>query len=406
MKKNRIVPLIGLFTGLAWVSSTAWAEPRVVERHVADRATEAADIRIVQVLEGIEHGWAVAWLPDGRMLVSERPGGLVLVDGDSAVRLEGLPNIHSDEDQLTAPEGGSQSGLLDVVVHPDYEQNGWIYFTYSSPGDPDAVTDGSSAGTGPALARARLNDEGTALVDLETLYALMPRTNPGRHYGSRIAFPGDGTVLMTIGDRGLRYPAQDLTNAIGSIIRLNEDGGAVEDNPFVGVAPGNLRPEIFSFGHRNNQGLAIHPNTGEVWASGHGPSGGDMLYRVLPGHNYGWPHVAYGTEYSSDEMIGIGRSAAGVTAPDFIWEESSAPSGLSVYNGDAFPDWQGQLFAGMLLLEEVHRVTFDEGEVASVEPILSGEVGRIRDVRQGPDGLLYVVTDESESGVYRIEPAG
>ncbi len=393
-----------LSAGLMLTAAQA-SEPTVVERHVADRSTDEADIRIVQVLEGIEHAWAVAWLPGGRMLVTERPGGLVLVDGDSAVRLEGLPPVFSDEDQLTAPEGGSQSGLLDVVVHPDYEDNGWIYFTYSSPGDPDSVTDGSDYGTSPALARARLNEDGTALEDLETIYALMPRTNPGRHYGSRIAFPGDGTVFMTIGDRGLRYPSQDLTNAIGTVIRLNEDGGAVSDNPFVGMPPGNLRPEIFSYGHRNNQGLVIHPETGAIWTTEHGPSGGDLLHRIEAGNNYGWPQVAFGTEYRTGEQVGIGRSAPGVTEPAYVWEESSAPSGLEVYTGDAFPAWQGQLFAGMLVIEELHRVVLDGNTVVGVEPVISGEVGRIREVRQGPDGLLYVATDESESGVYRIEPA-
>jgi aldose sugar dehydrogenase len=400
--KIRIV--IAAFFCVGMVMAQA-SEPRVVERQVADRSTDLAEVRIVQVLEGIEHAWAVAWLPDGRMLVSERPGGLVLVDGDSAVRLDGLPPVFSDEDQKTAPQGGSQSGLLDVVVHPDYESNGWIYFTYSSPGDPDSVTDGSDRGTSPALARARINEDGTALEDLETIYALMPRTNPGRHYGSRIAFPGDGTVFMTIGDRGLRYPSQDLTNAIGTVIRLNEDGGAVSDNPFVEMPPGNLRPEIFSYGHRNNQGLVIHPETGDIWTTEHGPSGGDLLHRIEAGNNYGWPQVAFGTEYRTGEQVGIGRSAPGVTEPVHVWEESSAPSGLEVYTGDAFPAWRGQLFAGMLVIEELHRIVLDGDSVASVEPVISGEVGRIRDVRQGPDGLLYVVTDESEAGVYRIEPA-
>jgi len=404
--KNMIKNIkVGVVSGLMLASAAAAAEPRVVERHVADRSTDEAEIRIVQVLAGVRHPWAVAWLPDGRMLVSERGGNLLLVDGDSVVSLEGLPPIHAQEDQRTAPEGGSQAGLLDVVVHPDFADNGWIYFTYSSPGDPDSVTDGSDRGTSPALARARLNDEGTALVDLETLYAVMPRTNPGRHYGSRIVFLGDGTLLMTIGDRGLRYPAQDLTNPIGSVIRLNEDGGAPADNPFVGQAPGNLRPEIFSFGHRNNQGLAINPLTGEVWATGHGPNGGDLLYRIEAGANFGWPHVSFGTEYRTDEKIGIGRSAPGVTPPAHVWEESHAPSGLAFFHGDAFPAWQGQLFAGMLLVEEVHRIVLDGTEVVSVEPIISGEVGRIRDVRQGPDGFLYVVTDQADGGVYRIEPA-
>lgn len=405
MKRSISLFAASLLGGMVMASSTLSAEPAVIDRHVADRSTEQAELRIVQILEGIQHGWAVAWLPDGRMLVTERPAGLVLVDGERAVRLDGLPPIHSDEDQLTAPQGGSQSGLMDVAVHPDFADNGWIYFTYSSPGDPDSVTDGSDRGTGPALARARINSDGNALEDLETIYALMPRTNPGRHYGSRIAFMDDGSLLMTIGDRGLRYPSQDLTNAIGSIIRLNDDGGAVESNPFVNLPPGNLRPEIFSYGHRNNQGLAIDAVTGEIWTTEHGPSGGDLLHRVQAGHNYGWPHVAFGAEYRTDEKIGIGESAPGITPPVHVWRESKGPSGLAVYRGDVFADWQGNLFAGHLLAEEVHRIVLDNGSVTTVEPIISGEVGRIRDVRQGPDGFLYVVTDEQESGVFRIEPA-
>ncbi|MGY6553570.1 MAG: PQQ-dependent sugar dehydrogenase [Wenzhouxiangella sp.] len=390
---------------MAATSLSLSAEPRVVERHVADRSTAEAEIRIVQVLEGVTHPWAMAWLPDGRMLVSERPGNLLLIDGDSVVALEGLPPIHAQEDQRTAPQGGSQGGLLDVVVHPDFASNGWIYFTYSSPGDPDNVTNDSRFGTSTALARARLNDEGTALIDLEALYAVQPRTNPRRHYGSRIAFPGDGTVLMTIGDRGLRYPSQDLTNPIGSVIRLNEDGGAAAGNPFIGVAPGNLRPEIFSFGHRNNQGLAINPATGDIWATDHGAAGGDLLYRIEAGANFGWPHVTFSTEYRTNEKIGIGHSAPGVTAPAHVWEESHGPSGLTFFNGDAFPAWQGQLFAGMLLAEEVHRIVLDGHEVVSIEPIISGEVGRIRDVRQGPDGNLWIATDQTDGGIFRIEPA-
>lgn len=401
---GRITRIASLLAIAAAVPS-ALAQPQLVENEVATRQTQEAEIRIVQVVEGLEHPWAIAWLPDGRMLVSERPGRLLLIDDERVVPLDGVPGVHSDEDQLTAPQGGSQSGLLDVVVHPDYANNGWIYMTYSSPGDPDAVTDGSRVGTAPALARARLDDAGTALVDLETVYVVAPRTNPGRHYGSRIAFPGDGTVLMSIGDRGLRAPSQDLTNAIGSIVRLQEDGGAAEDNPFVGAAPGNLRPEIYSYGHRNPQGLVIDPD-GTIWATEHGPSGGDLLHRIGQGNNYGWPQIAFGREYRTGERVGLGTSAPGITPPVHVWERSSAPSGLAFYTGDAFPAWQGQLFAGQLLIEELHRIVLADGRAERVEAVISGEIGRIRDVRQGPDGLLYVVTDEASGGVYRIEPAG
>jgi aldose sugar dehydrogenase len=375
----------------------------VIEENL--RSEEAA-FRVVQVVSGLEHAWAVDWLPDGRMLATERIGKMHLIDGDSVTELSGLPLIDADEDQRTPPEGGNQGGLLDVAVHPEYANNGWIYFTFSSPGDDDAVWGDDDRGTGTALARARLDEEGSRLVDLEVLYVQAPRSNPGRHYGSRIVFPGDGTVLFSIGDRGLRAPAQDLTHPAGSMIRLYEEGGAHEGNPFVGAFPGNLRPEIFSFGHRNNQGLTIDPQTGEIWATDHGPSGGDLLYRVERGKNYGWPQVARGTEYSTGQRIGLGPEAPGVEKPAFWWENSKAPSGLTFYQGTEFSGWNGNLFAGFLLAEHVSRLVIENGEVVHEEILLEGLVGRIRDVRQGPDGMLYVVTDESNSGIFRLEPVG
>lgn len=382
----------------------ACAEPRAEGETVVERVeTDAATFRVVQVVGGLEHPWGLAWLPDGRMLVTERGGRLNLIDDNGVRELSGLPPVFADDDQRIPQEGGKQSGLLDVVVHPDYADNGWIYFTYSSPGDPDAVTDGSGSGTAPALARARLNDDSTGLTDVETLYVAAPRTNPGRHYGSRIVFPGDGTVFMSVGDRGVRHVSQDLTHPGGSILRLRDAGGAPDDNPFVGVAPGNLRPEIWSFGHRNNQGLVMHPDTGTLWATDHGPAGGDLLYRVERGANYGWPQVAFGLEYSTGEPVGIGESAPGVTAPAHVWEASSAPSGLAVYTGDEFPGWRGNLFAGFLARQALHRVVLDGDEVAEVETVLDGQVGRIRDVRQGPDGRLYLLTDQADGGVFRIE---
>jgi aldose sugar dehydrogenase len=405
--KNTLMILL-FFLGAAFIligGTKGHAQPRVVDNEIEQVNTEHVNLRVVQVIEGLEHPWAIAWLPDGRMLVSERPGRLHLVDGENITQIEGLPKIHHDEDQLTAPEGGRQGGLLDVAVHPDYENNGWIYFTYSSPGDDDSVADpGEDVGTGTALARGRLNDQGTAFTDIETIYSTIPRTEPGRHYGSRIVFPDDASVMFSIGDRGLRYPSQDLTNPAGSMIRLRDDGGAHPENPFIGVAPGNLRPEIYSYGHRNNQGLVVNPQDGEIWTTEHGPQGGDLLHRVEEGANYGWPQVAYGVEYSTGEHIGIGREAPGVQKPVYVWEEAMAPSGLTFYYGDQFPEWQGNLFAGSLLKQEVYRLELDNGQVVHQEPILTRVVGRIRDVREGPDGFIYVATDEGDGGIYRIEP--
>jgi len=377
------------------------ARVSLTERVVAERMeSEAGAYRVVQVAGGLLHPWGFSWLPDGRMLVTERPGNLLLLDGDRVTRVEGLPAINPDDDE--SDPGGTQGGLLDLVLHPDHASNGWIYFTYSSPGDGDGLE--ADRGTGTALARARLSPDGSRLVDLETIYAQSPRHEPGRHYGSRIVFPGDGTVVFSIGERGLRWPSQDLQDPGGSMIRLNEDGGAYEGNPFVGREPGNLRPEIHSFGHRNNQAMAIHPVTGELWTAEHGPRGGDLLHVVERGANYGWPMVSFGVEYSTGEPIGIGQRAPGVTAPLYVWTESMAPSGMAFFEGAAFPGWTGNLFVGSLAREQLHRLVLDGQRVVRDEVLLDGTVGRIRDVRQGPDGLLYVATDDSDGGIYRLEP--
>lgn len=376
------------------------------ESVASDVGSEEATFTITQVVSGLEHPWAVAWLPDGRMLVTERPGRLHLIDDDEVIELSNLPKIDTDEDQLSAPEGGNQGGLLDVAVHPDYENNGWIYFTYSSPGDPRAFsTYEPDYGTGLAVDRARIDADNGELTDVETIYSQVPRTHPGAHYGSRIVFPGNGEIIFSIGDRNVQNLPQDLTNPGGKIIRLLEEGGAHPDNPFVGVEPGNLRPEIFSFGHRNNQGLTLHPETGDLWAVDHGPNGGDLLYQVKEGANYGWPMVAHGTEYTTDVHIGIGTDAPGVEKPTHVWEDSLAPSGMVFYTGDDVIEWQNNLFVGSLYREQLHRLVLDENnEVVHEEVLLDDQIGRIRDVRQGPDGMLYVVTDEEDGGVYRLEP--
>ena len=394
-----------LFTFLT-LSQEGVTQVNVINETVIENTeTKEAKVKVTKVVEGLEHPWAVNWLPDGKMIVTERPGKMYLIDisEGKVTELKGLPKIDTDEDQLSAPDGGNQGGLMDVVPHPDYSSNGWIYFTYSSPGDDDAVTGDYDYATGTALARAKLDDG--ELVEVETLYAQVPRTNPGRHYGSRIIFPGDGTVLFSIGDRGLRWPSQDLTDPAGSIIRLKEDGGAVEDNPFVDMVPGNLRPEIYSYGHRNNQGLAIDSRTGNIWTTEHGPNGGDLLHLIEKGGNYGWPQVAFGKEYSTREKIGIGKEAPGVKPPKHIWKESMAPSGLSFYHQGNIPAWEGQLFTGSLYREAIYRIKIDGDEASREEELFKEEIGRIRDVRQGPDGNLYVVTDEGNGGVFRIESA-
>ncbi|MCC5915186.1 MAG: PQQ-dependent sugar dehydrogenase [Balneolaceae bacterium] len=402
MKKT--YKIVTILTALA-LGLVSFGEAQEVVEHVVEDGIESekATLKIVQIVEDVEHPWAVNFLPGGQMLVTERPGRLLLVDGDEVRSIENLPKIDTDEDQLTAPEGGNQGGLLDVVPHPDYEDNGWIYFTFSSPGDDDSSFGDDGYATGTALARAQIDYDEAELVNLEVLYVQSPSTEPGRHYGSRIVFPDDGTVIFSIGDRGIRKPSQDLTDPGGSMIRLNEDGGAYEGNPFVHMAPGNMRPEIYSYGHRNNQGLAIDPQSGQIWTTEHGPYGGDLVHLIEEGANYGWPQVTHGAEYSTDAPVGIGNEAPGVTQPKHVWEESMAPSGLAFYHYGEASDWNGNLFAGSLYKQQLHRLEIEAGEVVHDEVLITEEIGRVRDVRMGPDGHLYLVTDHSDGGVYRLE---
>jgi glucose/arabinose dehydrogenase len=396
----KIIILTWVLSGIIPQAKSQSVINKIVEENIN---SEETSFRVVQLIEGLEHPWALAWLEDGSMLITERPGRLLHIEGEKITSINNLPKIDTDEDQKTAPDGGNQGGLLDVVTHPDYKSNGWIYFTFSSPGDDDSNFSDDDYATGTALGRARLSAKKDALEDLEILYTQIPRTEPGRHYGSRIVFPGDGTVLFSIGDRGIRYPSQDLTDPAGSIIRLKEDGDAPMDNPFVNVAPGNLRPEIFSFGHRNNQGMAIRPN-GQIWSSEHGPSGGDKLHLIQKGKNYGWPQVSQGVEYSSEAKIGIGTEAPGVEQPKHIWKESMAPSGLAFHIDGRIEAWNGNLFAGSLYEKQLHRLVLEGDEVVHDEVLLTEKIGRIRDVRIGPDGLLYMLTDHSDGGLFRIEP--
>lgn len=355
----------------------------MAETVVADELhSEYETIRVVEVVGDLSHPWSMAFLADERMLVTERAGRLLLVENGTTLEVGGVPAVHSH----------NQGGLLDVVLHPDYADTGWIYLTYSK-GDAD--------GTVTALARGRL--DGDELVDVEDLFEANIAHAPGRHYGSRIAFKADGTLLLTIGDRGLRHPAQDLTDHTGSIIRLHDDGSIPDDNPFTGNIA--AMPEIWSYGHRNPQGLFVHPVTGQVWSNEHGPRAGDELNLIEPGKNYGWPVATKGLEYDTQEQVGIGRSLAGMEDPIRDWSPALAPSGFAVYTGDQFEHWQGDFFVGSLLRRHLVRVVMVGHEVLHEEELLRDEIGRIRDVRGGPDGFLYVLTDEDPGGVYRLEPA-
>ena len=352
---------------------------------VLERVESAEEtFRVVKTVGGLTNPWAVAWLPDGRKLITERPGRMVLVDGDSTITLSGMPEVWAQ----------NQGGLLDVRVPPNYEETGWIYFTYS-------MKEGSKGGT--VLARARL--DGSSLTDVEEMYRQTPFLEPDYHFGSRIAFADDGTLYVTMGERGQRRERTvDIptpTTSVGTTVRLNMDGSIPDDNPCVGTDEG--RAEVYSYGHRNQQGMAIHPETGAVWQHEHGPHGGDELNLIEAAANYGWPDVSYGDTYRNQEPIG-GTEAPGVTNPVKYWDPSPAFSGMAFYTGDKFPNWKNDLFMGALAHLMALRVELDGERVAQQEELLRGELGRIRDVATGPDGYLYLLTDATEGGLYRLEP--
>ena len=345
--------------------------------------TESGPVRIHIVAQGLEHPWGLAFLPDGRMLVTERPGRLRIVEPDGSISppLSGLPKITAR----------GQGGLLDVALHPDFEDNGLVYLTYSAQG---------RSGVGTEVARARL--EGNALVATEVVFRAMPKGRGGRHFGSRLVFHPDGSLFVTLGDRGDRPRAQRLDDHAGSVIRVDDNGAIPPDNPF--VERGGVKPEIFSFGNRNVQGAAMHPVTGELWAHEHGPQGGDELNVIRAGVNYGWPVITYGVNYGIGTRIGEGTRKEGMAQPLHHWVPSIAPSGMAFYTADRFPEWRGNLFIGSLKFRQLVRLELRDEQVVHEERMLQDALGRIRDVRQGPDGYLYLLTDESNGVIARLEP--
>jgi len=346
------------------------------ERIVSDQAS----FQLVRVADGLRNPWGMAFLPDNGILITERPGQLRIWRDGRLSAVSGLPEIYAS----------GQGGLLDIAVHPDFERNGLVYFTCSVSGP---------GGAGTALYRARL--EGTSLRGGEELYRLPRLTGTRVHFGSRIVFAPDGTLYMSIGDRGDRTRAQRLDDAAGSTLRLNDDGSIPQDNPFADRR--NALPEIYSYGHRNAQGMAVHPETGRIWQHEHGPKGGDEVNIIKPGANYGWPQVSFGEEYRGGS-IGTGTEAPGIEAPLIHWIPSIAPSGMIFYAGDLFPEWRGDLFIGALAGMHLRRLELDGDRIVSQEVLLDRKIGRIRDVRQGPDGHLWLLTDASNGVLYRLEP--
>ena len=342
-------------------------------------------VGVERVAEGLEHPWALEFLPDGRILVTERPGRLRIVgkDGELSRPLVGVPKVQAQ----------GQGGLLDVAIDPKFEENRLVYLSYAEPG---------AGGAGTAVARGRLGEG--RLEEVQVIYRQQPKVEGSGHFGSRLVFARDGKLFVTQGDRqGYREQAQDLGSGIGKLVRINTDGSIPDDNPFVGRS--GARPEIYSLGHRSMQAAALHPETGRLWTVEHGARGGDELNQPEAGKNYGWPVITYGRDYSG-ASIGEGTAREGMEQPVYYWDPVIAPSGAVWYTGDRYPGWNESLFIGSMQPGALVRLTVEDGRVTGEERYL-GELGaRIRDVQQGPDGLLYLVTDESDGRVLRVVPKG
>jgi len=339
----------------------------------------------VQVLrEHLQHPWSLQFLPDGRLLVSERTGQLLLLsaDGELLTRIGGLPAIRVE----------GQGGLLDVALDPAFAVNQRLFLAFAAGPDRNRL--------GTEVASARLQND--RLVDLRMLFLAKPKSGGGRHFGGRLQVDGE-FLYITLGERGQREHAQELNDHAGSVIRLHLDGSVPENNPFVGKQ--EARAEIFTYGHRNVQGIAKHPTTGQIWTHEHGPQGGDEINILQAGHNYGWPVITYGVNYGIGTQIGVGTHKAGMDQPLYYWDPSIAPSGMSFYTGERFPGWQGNLFVGSLKFQLLVRLTLRDGKVVGEERLLERVLGRIRDVRQGPDGLLYLLTDSPDGLLVRLAPA-
>jgi glucose/arabinose dehydrogenase len=345
-----------------------------------------ANVNVTVVAEGLNHPWSLIFLPDGSMMVSERSGQLrhVAADGQISLPFQGLPAI--------AARG--QGGLLDLALDPDYETNSYLYFSYAE-GDKEG-----KAGT--AVGRARLDLDTQSLQDVEVLFQQQPKVSGPNHFGSQLVFAKDGTLFVTLGERfDFMQEAQNPANHLGAIVRITSKGAIPDNNPFVGRE--GYAPAIWSYGHRNVQGAALHPKTGELWVHEHGPRGGDEINIARKGGNYGWPEVSYGRHYWSTP-IPDRHEEQGFKEPVHVWTPSIAPSGMAFYTADRFPSWQGRLFVGALAQTHLAMLTLEENKVVNETRLLDDLGARIRDVAQGPDGFLYVLTDEDNGRILRISP--
>ena len=351
--------------------------------------TEKARVRVTTFASGLRHPWGLAFLPDGQMLVTERGGTLRLVsrNGTLSEPLAGVPKV----------DARGQGGLLDVALDPDFTSNRLVYISYSEPGP---------GGNSTAVARGALSENGRSLENVQVIFSQKPKVDSTLHFGNRLVFDGQGHLFVTLGERSeeeFRVQAQQLNSHLGKVVRINLDGSVPPDNPFVNQP--NALPEIWSYGHRNPQGAALHPETGVLWLNEHGPRGGDEVNVVQPGKNYGWPVVSHGVNYSGTP-VGTGKkSAPGMEDPIHVWTPVIAASGMAFYTGDLIPEWRGSLFNGGLVTNNVVRLELDGTRVTHEERLFDGLGQRIRHVKQGPEGALYLLTDEPDGVILRVAPA-
>ncbi|MEE1609729.1 PQQ-dependent sugar dehydrogenase [Microvirga sp. CF3016] len=349
--------------------------------------TDKVEVIVETAARNLENPWGLAFLPDNRMLVTERPGRLRIVDADGKLSqpVQGVPRV--------AARG--QGGLLDVAVDPNFAQNRLVYLSYAE--------DRGEGRAGTSVARGRLNVDGTALEAVQVVFRQEPTHTGNNHWGSRLVFDREGHLFVTLGDRfDLRNQAQNPANHIGKIVRIKPDGGAAPGNPFLNRE--DARPEIWSLGHRNLQSAALHPTTGELWTVEHGARGGDEVNIPQKGRNYGWPVISYGVDYSGAK-IGEGTKKPGLEQPVYYWDPSIAPSGMAFYTGDKFPAWRGSILVGALAGKLVSRLETNGNRVTGEERMLQQLGERIRDVRQGPDGFVYLLTDSRNGRILRMKPA-
>ncbi len=375
-----------LSIALVWALALA-AAPAAMAQDTQRIRTDKVEVIVETVARNLQNPWSLAFLPDGRMLVTERPGRLRIVDMDGKLSepVRGLPPV--------AARG--QGGLLDVALDPDFPQNRLVYWSFAE--------DRGDGRSGTSVARGRLSQDGTALESTEVIFRQEPSYTGSNHYGSRLVFDRNGNLFVTLGERfDLRDQAQNPANHLGKIVHIKPTGGAAPDNPFLNRDA--ARPEIWSIGHRNVQGAAINPATGELWTAEHGPRGGDEINIPQKGRNYGWPVIGYGVHYSGAK-IGEGTKKPGMEQPVYYWDPSIAPSGMAFYTGDKFPGWRGSVLVGALAGQLVARLEISGNRVTGEERMLHNIGERIRDVRQGPDGFVYLLTDSPQGRVLRVRPA-